>query len=151
MSFGIALHILAATLWVGGMFFVLFILRPSLGPFGSSERLPLMGRVLARFFAWVWGAIIVLLLSGYGMVFLGFGGFAHVGLHVHLMQATGILMMLLFAHLYFAPWKRFCRAVNKGDFGRAAKQLGEIRMIVTINLALGILTLLVGSTGRYWG
>ncbi len=67
--------------------------------------------MLARFFAWVFAAIVVLLASGYGLIFGVFGGFAGAGLHVHIMQTIGIVMMLLFLHLYFAPWRRFRAAV----------------------------------------
>jgi uncharacterized membrane protein len=147
----LALHILAALVWVGGMFFAHQVLRPSLGAVEPAIRLPIWRRVFGRFFPLVWLSVGLLVASGYGMVFGQFGGFAHVGLHVHLMQGTGILMMLLFAHLFFAPWRRFRRAADSGDFSLAAKQLAQIRMIVGINLILGLVTIVVGATGRYWG
>src|SRR5579859_2243628 len=147
----LGLHILAATIWVGGMFFAHQVLRPSLGPVEPAIRVPVWRRVFAKFFPWVWAGILVLLASGYGMVFGQFGGFAGIGLHVHIMQGTGILMMLLFAHLFFAPWRRFRTAADAGDFALAAKQLAQIRMIVGINLILGLVTIVVASTGRYWG
>ena len=80
----------------------------------------------------------------------GLGGFAGAGVHVHIMQATGLLMMALFLHLYFAPWRRLRRALAAGDHQAAAVQLDQIRRIVAINLVLGIITVLVGSTGRFW-
>jgi uncharacterized membrane protein len=107
--------------------------------------------VLGRFFAWVIAAIVLLLASGYTLVFVVFGGFARVGVHVHLMQAIGILMMLLFFHLYFAPWRRFRLAVAREDWGEGGRQLGQIRRIVTINLVLGLIVVAIGSSGRYWG
>jgi len=60
-------------------------------------------------------------------------------------------MMLAFAHLYFAPWARFRGAVDRGDFPAAAAQLDQIRRIVGFNLVLGLLVVVVGTTGRYWG
>src|SRR5579864_8246489 len=98
MIAGLALHILAAVIWVGGMFFAHQMLRPAAGALEPGVRLPLWRRVFRRFFPWVWVSIAALLLSGYGMVFWGFGGFAQVGLHVHVMQAIGIVMMLAYAH-----------------------------------------------------
>jgi uncharacterized membrane protein len=151
MIAGLALHILAAVIWVGGMFFAHQMLRPAAGALEPGVRLPLWCRVLGRFFPWVWVSIAALLLSGYGMVFWGFGGFAGVGLHVHVMQAIGIVMMLAYAHLYFAPWRRFRRAVDAADFPAAAKSLDQIRQIVTINLVLGLVVVVVGASGRYWG
>ena len=146
----IALHILAAMVWVGGMFFAYMVLRPSAGPLEPPARLALWQRVFGRFFPWVWASIAVLLISGYTMLFVHFGGFAGSGLHIHVMQLTGIAMMLLFLHLYFAPWRRFSRAVEAGSLQDAANQLNQIRRIVAINLVLGLLTVAVGASGRFW-
>jgi uncharacterized membrane protein len=146
----LALHVLAAVVWVGGMVFAHQVLRPAAGPLEPALRLALWRRVLGRFFPWVWAAIALLLLSGYGMVFVGFGGFRGAGLHIHVMQATGILMMLLYFHLFFAPWRRFRTAVEAADWPEAGRQLDGIRRLVAINLVLGLFTVLVGATGRYW-
>ena len=70
--------------------------------------------------------------------------------HVNVMQTIGIVMMVLFLHLFFAPWRRFGRAVEGKAFPEAAQQLGQIRRIVAINLALGLLTVAVGASGRFW-
>jgi uncharacterized membrane protein len=144
-------HVWAAVVWVGGMFFALVALRPATAPLEPGARLELWSRVLARFFAWVFAAIVVLLASGYGLIFGVLGGFAGPGVHVHIMQAIGIVMMLLFLHLYFSPWRRFRAAVARRDTSQAARQLNQIRWIVTINLLLGLVTVAVGSTGRNWG
>ena len=107
MSVLIVLHALAAVVWVGGMFFAYLVLRPAAGPLEAPVRFALWRRALGRFFPWVWASVAVLLASGYAMLFLHFGGFAGAGVHIHLMQVTGIVMMLLFMHMYFAPWPRF--------------------------------------------
>jgi uncharacterized membrane protein len=142
----LALHILAATVWVGGMFFAYVVLRPAVAPFEPPVRLPLWRRVFSRFFLWVWAAIVLLVATGYAM-FLHYGV---GGAHVHMMQASGVLMILLFLHLFFAPWRRFGTAIDVQDFAAAARQLAQIRMIVALNLALGLLTVVVGASGRYW-
>jgi len=145
------LHVLSAVIWVGGMFFALLVLRPASGPLDPAARLALWERVFGWFFPWVFAAIVLLLASGYAMVFGVFGGFRGAGLHVHIMQATGIVMMLAFLHLYFAPWRRFRAALAREDRAGAARQLDQIRWIVTLNLVLGLVTVAVGSSGRYWG
>jgi len=150
MSALVSLHALAAVIWVGGMFFALVVLRPSAGPLAPQMRLALMHRVFGLFFPWVWASIVVLLGSGYALILVYYGGFSRVGLHIHIMQGTGIVMMLLFAHLYFAPWRRFCHAVETDAFADAASELGSIRRIVAINLALGLLTVIAGAGGRFW-
>lgn len=144
-------HLLAAIVWVGGMFFAHQVLRPAAAMLEPGPRLILWSRVLARFFAWVIAAIILLLLSGYALVLGVLGGFRAIGLSINLMQGLGILMMLLFLHLYFAPWRRFQMAVARQDWTEGGRQLGQIRTIVTINLVLGLVVAAIGGSGRYWG
>jgi len=144
-------HALSAVVWVGGMFFAHQVLRPAATLLEPGPRLLLWSRVLGRFFAWVIAAIVLLLVSGYTLVFVVFGGFSRVGIHIHLMQGIGILMMLLFFHLYFAPWRRFQAAVARENWAEGGRQLGQIRTIVTINLVLGLVVVAIGSSGRYWG
>jgi uncharacterized membrane protein len=145
------LHTLSAVVWVGGMFFAHQVLRPAAASLEPGLRLTLWSDVLGRFFAWVFAAIILLLLTGYSLVFAVYSGFGGVGLHIHLMQGIGILMMLLFFHLYFAPWRRFRAAVAGQDWAEGGRQLGQIRTIVTVNLVLGVIVVAIGSSGRYWG
>jgi uncharacterized membrane protein len=145
------LHTLSAVVWVGGMFFAHQVLRPAAVMLEPGPRLTLWSRVLGRFFAWVFAAIVLLLLTGYAMVFGVYAGFGDVGLHIHLMQGIGILMVLLFLHLYFAPWRRFRTAVARQDWAEGGRQLAQIRTIVTINLVLGLIVVAIGSSGRYWG
>jgi uncharacterized membrane protein len=150
MTILVTLHVLAAVIWVGGMFFAYMVLRQSAGPLEPAVRLALWHRVFRHFFPWVWTSIVLLLVSGYAMIFLYLGGFAGTGLHVHLMQGTGIVMMMLFLHLFFAPWRRFSNAVEREAFSEAAKALDQIRRLVAINLVLGLVTVMVGASGRFW-
>jgi uncharacterized membrane protein len=150
-SISLVLHTLSAVVWVGGMFFAHQMLRPAAAALEPGPRLTLWSRVLSRFFAWVFAAIVLLLLTGYAMVFGVYAGFADIGLHIHLMQGIGILMILLFFHLYFAPWRRFRAAVARQDWAEGGRQLGQIRTIVTVNLVLGFIVVAIGSSGRYWG
>jgi uncharacterized membrane protein len=146
----LALHILSAVIWVGGMLFAYFVLRPSLGELEPAQRLALWRRVFARFFLWVWGSVIGLLVGGYGMIFIYFGGFRGVGVYVDVMQVIGILMIVLFLYLFFSPWQRFQAALNHGAAAEAGAALERIRVVVATNLTLGLITVVVGATGRYW-
>ena len=150
-TLSLILHTLSAVVWVGGMFFAHQVLRPAAAALEPGPRLALWSRVLGRFFAWVVAAIVLLLVTGYAMVFGVYAGFGGIGLHIHLMQGIGILMMLLFFHLYFAPWRRFRTAVARQDWAEGGRQLGQIRTIVTINLALGVIVVAIATSGRYWG
>lgn len=152
MEIGILLvvHLLSAVVWVGGMFFAYVVLRPSMGEVSQPlDRLKLWSRVFQRFFRWVWLAVILLLTSGYGMIYL-YGGMGSVGSYVHIMNLVGLIMMALFGHLYFAPFRRFKAAVAQDDVQAGAKHLNGIRRIVAINLTLGLITTIIGSGGRYF-
>ena len=146
----LTVHVFAAVIWVGGMFFAHQVLRPAATELDSAMRLPLWSRVFDRFFLWVIAAIILLLASGYALVFGVFGGFHALPLYINLMQGIGIVMMLLFLHLYFAPWRRLRAAVLREDWAAGAHQLSQIRTVVTINLVLGLIVVAIGATGRYW-
>ena len=150
MAVAVSLHILAAIAWVGGMFFAILVLRPAAGPLEPPERLALWRRVFARFFPWVWISLVLLLGTGNWMIFAGFGGFADLQLHIHLMHGIGWLMALLYLHLWFAPYKRFKAALDSGEAPVAAAKLNQIRWIVTANLALGLINAVIGASGRYW-
>lgn len=149
MAYLIALHLLGAVVWVGGMFFAHMALRPSVEMLAPPMRLPLLVETLRRFFAWVWVSVLVLLVTGYAMIFTVFGGMAGLGMHIHLMQGIGLLMMALFAHIWFAPFRRMRGAVAGEDWPTAGKKMAQIRLIVMINLVLGLLVVVIGSGGRY--
>jgi uncharacterized membrane protein len=146
----LAIHLLSAVFWVGGMAFAYTVLRPAAGALDPPVRLPLWRRVFARFLPWVGVSIVALLVSGFAMIFLIFDKPSNAPLYVNIMATTGIVMMLLFLHLIFAPWRRFRDAVDQGALPEAARRLNQIRIVVGINLLLGVLTIVVGSTGRYW-
>lgn len=152
MAIAITLHILCAVIWVGGMFFAYMALRPVAATLLDPPlRLPLWSQTFARFFPWVWLAIFVLPASGYWMVLVVFEGFANAGWHVHVMQTIGWVMIAIFLHVYFAPFRQLRRAVAGSDWASAGKQLGQIRRLVGINLLLGLATIVIATGGRYLG
>ncbi len=146
----LAVHILAAVFWVGGMAFAYTILRPAAGKLEAPARLSLWARVFASFLPWVGLSIVVLLASGFWMIFILFGGMANVPLYVNLMLGLGIVMMLLYLHLLFAPYKRLRRAVGDESWPEAGKALSQIRQLVGVNTILGVIVIAIGGTGRYW-
>ena len=149
-ALALALHILGAVVWVGGMFAAYMCLRPAAGPLEPPARLKLWRAFFAKFFPWVWLAILFLLASGYWMVFETFGGFAGVKLYVHIMQGIGWVMILLYLWLFHGPWLKFKRAADASDWPAAAANLNRIRQIIMINLPIGLIVAVIGGTGRYW-
>jgi len=150
MAMMLTLHVFSALIWVGGMFFAYMVLRPAAaGLLQPPERLGLWVGVFSGFFPWVFASIALLLASGYWMVLSFYGGFEHVGLHVHIMIWSGYLMMLIFMHVFFAPFRRLKRAVAAADWPAGAKSLAQIRMLIAVNLLLGVAIVAVASGGRY--
>ena len=150
MAIAIILHLLPAVIWVGGMFFAYMALRPvAATQLEPPARLSLWVGVFRRFFPWVFVAIALILGSGFWMVYAVFGGPGASGLYVHVMLVLGILMMLIFLHVYFAPFRRLQGAVGEEDWLAGGKQLAQIRMMVGINLLLGLVTIAIASGGRY--
>lgn len=150
MLIALPLHILAAIIWVGGMFFAYMILRAvAASLLEPPVRLALWSQVFKRFFPWVWAAIIVLLSSGLWMTFVEFGGMKNAGGHIHLMLTLGVIMMLLFLHLFFSPYRKLNTALAAKDIPAADQQLNKIRCMVGVNLILGLVTAVVASAGRF--
>jgi len=149
--FVVALHALAAVVWVGGMFFAYVVLRPSVGGIEAPpERLKLWRRVLGRFFVWVWAAVIILPLSGYRLIFTEYGGLAGMTPPIHVMHGTATVMIILYWYLFFGPFEEFKKAVAAEDWPAAAGRLDRIRRVVAANLVLGLFVVAVGSTARWW-
>lgn len=144
----ICLHLLAATVWVGGMFTMHFAVRPAAAAtLAPDQRLPFMAATLARFLDWVAGAIVLLLLSGAAIIVLA-GGMAQMHWSVHAMIGIGVLMMLLYGHIRFAPFARMRRAVAARQWPEAAAALDSVRRLVTLNLALGVIVYLIAVVAR---
>ena len=68
MAYLLAIHVLSAVVWVGGMFFALLVLRPAVGPLEPAVRLALWRRVFARFFPAVGVSVLALLATGHAMI-----------------------------------------------------------------------------------
>lgn len=148
-----SIHLLALIAWIGGMFFTLFCLRPSLAVLEGPMRLRLMHEVLRRFFGVVSVAVVLVLLSGVWMLTSAArsGSSAGIGFNMpldwHAMVIGGVLMMLIFGHIRFVLFKRLQRAVLAKDGPAGAVALGRIRRWVMVNLVLGVLIVVVMRLG----
>jgi uncharacterized membrane protein len=133
------IHLVAAIVWMGGMAFMLYAMSPALALLPPPQRLVLVAGTLRRFFAIVWGAIVALLASGPAMLMHAGPGQAPAGWH--LMAGIGLLMMALFAHVHFVPWRRLRRAVDAADWAAAAGPMSQIPRLVAVNFVLGWLAI----------
>lgn len=144
------IHLLAALIWVGGMFFAYVVLRPAaVEVLEPPQRLRLWDVVFQRFFQWVWGAVGVLLFSGFYMIFQ-YSGFSTTPIHVLAMLALGLVMMAIYCYVFFACYAPLKLHVGKQQWKEAGEILGKIRKLIAVNLALGLLTVCVAVIGMAW-
>ena len=136
----LAVHVLCAVVWVGGMFFAYIVLRPSLSVLEPIQRIALHTQVFRRFFLVVWHAMPLILVSGFAVLFGFYGGLAFVGWNVHLMMLLGLIMSAVFVLIVFGPYARFRRTTDRAT---AAACIDRIRKLIGINLVLGIITIIV--------
>jgi len=144
----LALHLLGAVAWVGGMAFALLVLRPSISVLQPPQRLALHAQVFRRFFLVVWHAMPVMLATGFAMVFALFGGFAGLNWAANLMMLLGIIMSALFVFVFVRPWRAMRDAMAAGDTAAAAAAVDRVRRLVTTNLVLGVVTVIVAAFAR---
>ena len=134
------LHIAAAIAWLGGVVFMLFALRPAVAEqLAPPQRLPLIAKVMQRFFTLVWVTIGVLLVTGLAMLLAV--GMKIAPLGWHLMFGIGLLMFALFGHLYFGPFRRLKLAVSASDWPEGGRRVGQIATLAMVNLVLGALAI----------
>ena len=150
MALALALHVIAAVIWVGGMLFAHMMLRPvAAAQLEPPQWLTLWVGVFRRFFPAVFVSIATLLATGYWMVLSFYGGFDAVGMHIHLMIWIGYVMMLIFLHVFFAPFRRLKQAVAAEDWPAGGKSLAQIRMLVGVNILIGLVVIAIASGGRF--
>ncbi|HPR05039.1 MAG TPA: CopD family protein [Denitromonas sp.] len=138
-------HLLAVIVWVGGMAFAYLCLRPAAGVLAPPDRLRLWQGVFSRFFPMVWVAVIAILLTGFGGL-LNIG-FANAPLAWHIMMSVGLVMIFIYAYVWFVPWQALKRAVAAERWPDGAAALGRIRQAVAVNTSLGLINVAVATLG----
>jgi uncharacterized membrane protein len=126
-------HLLAIVLWVGGMAFAHFFLRPAVHALDPPLRLPLMQRVLQRFLDAAGIAVLAALVTGVALMAMGVRG-----AHINAMALLGLLMAAIYGHVRFALYPRLRRAVGAKDWPAGGAAMAQVRLWVGINLALGV-------------
>ncbi len=143
------LHVLSLIVWIGGMVFAHFFLRPAVATLEPPLRLRLMHDVLGRFFKAVLVASLLTLVSGVWMLgrvakqVVQSGGNFQMPLAWTVMAVLGVLMVAIFMHIRFALYKRLGRAVEASDTASGGAAMAQIRRWVTVNLGLGVLIVVV--------
>jgi uncharacterized membrane protein len=147
------IHLLSLIVWIGGMVFAHFFLRPAAQALEPAARVRLMHDVLQRFLAAVLVAVVLVVASGLWMIAQSAreaaqsGGRFAMPLGWTVMATLGLVMAAIFGHIRFALFKRLQRAVAASDWPAGGKALAAIRTWVGINLVLGVLTVVVALLG----
>ena len=111
------LHVLSIIVWIGGMVFAHFFLRPAVALLEAPVRLRLMHDVLGRFFQAVLVASLLTVVSGVWMLgrvakqVVQSGGSFEMPLAWTIMAMLGVVMVAIFLHIRFALFKRLGQAV----------------------------------------
>lgn len=143
----LALHNIAALVWVGGMFFAWVVLRPAaVSALPPPQRLGLWLAVFPRFFVWVWIAVVLLPVSGIGLLHLGWGGLERMPLHVKLMSGLYLVMLSLFLRVQLLLLPPLRRAVEAEDWPAGGVALAAIRRMVGANLLVGLVLVAIAVT-----
>lgn len=137
-------HVLSIIVWIGGMVFAHFFLRPAAQSLEPPQRLRLMHDVLQRFLGAVTVAVVIVLVSGLWMIgnvarqAAQSGGSFAMPLDWTVMATLGIVMMAIFGHIRFALFRRLQRAVAASDWPAGGQAMAAIRQWVAVNLGLGV-------------
>ena len=147
------IHLLSIIVWIGGMVFAHFFLRPAVAMLEAPERVRLMHAVLGRFF----NAVLVAggLVLGSGLWMMGriakqtvqAGGKFNLPLEWMVMAALGVAMLTIFGYTRFALYPRLKRAVTATAWPEGNAALASIRVWVMVNLAIGVVIVAVTLLG----
>ncbi|WP_415771010.1 CopD family protein [Pseudomonas sp. LB3P38] len=140
------LHVLSALVWVGGMFFAWMVLRPAaMKALEGPARLKLWVEVFQGFFRWVWVAVVLLPVSGVGMIHLQYSGFEMAPRYVQVMMGLYVVMTALFIRIQALLLPELRTAVAAQDWPTGAATLGKIRKLVGINLIVGLVLVAIAA------
>lgn len=141
------LHLASAIIWVGGMFFAYFCLRPAAAQLlQPPQRLPLWVETFRPFFRVV--SVAVILLIGSGLKMLLAVGMANAPPGWHAMLGLGLLMAAIFFYVYGVLYPRLCQHVQAAAWPLAGAALNAIRRLVALNLFLSLLVLIAAASTR---
>jgi uncharacterized membrane protein len=141
------LHLAGAFVWVGGMFFAYFCLRPAAAQLMQPpERLPLWVATFERFFQFTAVAVVLILLSGFTMLVRS--GFSAAPRGWHIMMTLGVVMAGIFAYVYAGLFPKLREHCAASAWPAAGAVLNTIRQWVAVNLALAVCVVAAAVSAR---
>jgi uncharacterized membrane protein len=147
------IHLLSIIVWIGGMVFAHFFLRPAVAKLEAPERVRLMHDVLGRFFNAVLIAAGLVLATGIWMIGRMARQMVQAGVKFNMpiewmvMALLGVVMVAIFGHIRFSLYKRLTNAVTAAAWPAGGAALASIRLWVTVNLVIGVVIVAVTLFG----
>jgi uncharacterized membrane protein len=148
------LHLLATVVWIGGMAFNVWVLRPSLTSVDPSRRIKLGSAVLNRFIYLAWACIATLISTG---IFIarprGGAIYGFVMTAKHMTVLAMVLIVAVISFVLFPKSRAFVSKINAETRETPSlsstepppelrKVQGQMVLLVKLNLTLGVLVLL---------
>ena len=144
------IHVLFATVWIGGMIAIRFALHPSLVAVDDiSKRLELNIAVLNRFFLMVSSAIVFIGITGIIMMLgIGFKSIPTLYLTVHIKSQIWMLMAVIYGIIYF-KFTKAKKMFELGDLDGAKQKIAPLaKWLIPINIFLGLVEIMLGIVLR---
>lgn len=139
-------HLSCAAVWIGGMFFAHFALRPAAALLEPEPRLRLMAATLRNFFRIVAAAVGLILISGHFL--LANAGFSAAPTGWQVMTILGWVMALVFVYIYGILYPSLQKHVSQLRWPEAGSVLNRIRQLVFMNLCLGAVVFMAAISIR---
>lgn len=138
------LHLLATTVWIGGMSFNILVLRPSLTIVDPPQRVKLVGQVLNRFLYLAWISILILIVTG---IFTATPTNLNYGILLsikHIIVTAMVIIVAIISFILFPKLRKFISQTGSMKLSSEITELlGRIVLLVKFNLILGIIVLLI--------
>ncbi|MEE8408815.1 MAG: CopD family protein [Myxococcota bacterium] len=136
-------HLLAVVFWIGGAMFNVFVMMPATAALEPAAKGALMRGVLKRFMPAAWGAIIVVVVTGFLLAGERLGSHGalfdtenHPVLVAKVSVVTVMIIIGLIISFVLGP-----KAAKAGPSPEAAKIGAVIGKLAMVNVALGVVVI----------
>ena len=144
------IHILSTAIWIGGAFFIHFVLQPSFKYIDPQQSGKLMGIISKRFSITAWICIILLIITGYLKTpqAMLFNFTTDIGIYLAIKHLMIILVVItgLVIGLYVVPnLRKNTPKAGEAPASEFVKYQKYLSNLATFNLILGILIVVFAS------
>jgi uncharacterized membrane protein len=144
------LHVLGATIWVGGMVVMRFVVHPQLRLIeGESSKLNFALKAMRRLFLLMFPIVLVVLITAV-LLALGLGVAEGSSTQQYIDIKVTILVVMVLNYLYMIlRRKQAQRIYNNVFYAKARETLSTIsQILLPLNIVLGIVALWMGISIR---